>query len=36
MSFKNSVRFLALVPVMPSSAKIPASVQSGFLPIFSV
>lgn len=32
----NSVRFLVLVPVMPSSANIPASIQSGFFEIYSV
>ena len=32
----NSSRFFVLVPVMPSSAKMPASTQSGFLEMYSV
>ena len=32
----NSSRFLVLVPDMPSSAKMPASSQSGWLPMYAV
>ncbi len=32
----NSSRFFVLVPLMPSSAKIPASFHSGWLLIYSV